>query len=126
MKPETLGEVHILLTNLGEKLDAHMENSQKSYEQIMECIGELNKTCDLTLQQALKTNGRVNLIEPLALDYQEKRARARGAVAVIALIGMSVLGAWGFVVNSYIDYKTDKIMTSIIDVLETNYKIEIK
>lgn len=74
MKPETLGEVNILFQNLSEKLDTHMEKSQQGYTEIMQCIKELNNTCDLTLQQALKTNGRVNIIEPLALDYQETRA----------------------------------------------------
>lgn len=126
MKPETLGEVNITMATLGEKLDTHMENSQKSYDKIMECISELNKTCDLTLQQALKTNGRVNLIEPLALDYQETRARVRGGVFIIALVGAAGLTVGGFALNSYLDYKTKQITSSVVETLEENYNVEIK
>lgn len=126
MKPETLGEVHILLTGLGEKLDSHMDNSQKSYTQIMECISELNKTCDLTLQQALKTNGRVNLIEPLALDYQEKRARVRGGIILGTVVGASFLAFGAFTLNSYINYKTEEVTNSAVKKLEEHYNIKIQ
>lgn len=126
MKSETIGELNISMASLGEKLDAHMENSQKNYDKIMECISELNKTCDLTLQQALKTNGRVNLIEPLALDYQETRARVMGAVFIIALVGASALTIGGFALNGYLDYKTKQITSTVIKILENDYQVKIQ
>lgn len=124
MKPETLGEVNILFQNLSEKLDTHMEKSQQGYTEIMQCIKELNNTCDLTLQQALKTNGRVNIIEPLALDYQETRARVRGGVFIVALVGASALTIGGFALNSYLNYKTSEISESVYQKLETEYDIQ--
>lgn len=126
MKSETIGELNIAMANLAEKLDTHMENSQNNYDKIMECISELNKICDLTLQQSLKTNGRVNLIEPLALDYQETRAQARGAVKIVALIGVCLLTIGGFALNSYLDYKTKQITSTVIQTLETDYNIKIQ
>lgn len=126
MKPETLGEVHILLSGLGEKLDEHIENSQNSYDKIMNSIEKLEKTCELTLQQALKTNGRVNLIEPLALDYQEKRARIRGGIILGTVFGASFLAFGAFALNAYINYKTEEVTNSAVKKLEEHYNIKIQ
>lgn len=111
MKPETLGEVNIMFQNLlGE------------VEKLTHAVSENTKLTEQVLIQATKTNGRVNLIEPLALDYQETRAQARGAVRIIALIGVAVLGVGGFALNSYIDYKTKEITETIVKIIENKQK----
>lgn len=113
MKPETLGEVHIMFQNLLQEVQGlakHIEENTKLTEQV--------------LAQATKTNGRVNVIEPLALDYQEQRARFKGATWVITLVGMSILGVGGFALNSYLDYKTGQIVGMVEKHLETKYDIE--
>lgn len=126
MKPETIGEINIALTNLAEKLDSHMEASKEANTKLMECINTLNKTCDLTLQQALKTNGRVNTIEPLALDYQENRARIRGAVTLSAIVGTAVIGGIIILGKLYVDNikhdTADLVYTKIINNLDLEYE----
>lgn len=126
MTPATIGEINIALANLAEKLDSHMEASKEGNAKLMECITELNKTCDLTLQQALKTNGRVNLIEPLALDYQENRARIRGAVTLGAVVSTAVIGGIILLGKMYVDNvkrdTADMVYTKIINNLELEYE----
>lgn len=126
MTPATIGEINIALTNLTEKLDYHMEASKEANTKLMECIKELNKTCDLTLQQALKTNGRVNIIEPLALDYQETRANIKGAVKLWTIIAFAVLGGSVLLINMYIDNvkrdTADMVYNKIINNLELEYE----
>ena len=126
MTPATIGEINIALTNLAEKLDSHMEASKEANTKLMECIKELNKTCDLTLQQALKTNGRVNIVEPLALDYQERRANIRGMIKLWLVIAAAVLGGAVLLVNLYVDKvqrdTADMVYTKIINNLELEYE----
>lgn len=126
MTPATIGEIDIALANLAEKLDSHMEASKEANTKLMECINTLNKTCDLTLQQALKTNGRVNLIEPLALDYQENRARIRGAVTLGAVVSTAVIGGIILLGKMYVDNvkrdTADMVYTKIINNLELEYE----
>lgn len=126
MTPATIGEINIALANLAEKLDSHMEASKEGNVKLMECITELNKTCDLTLQQALKTNGRVNLIEPLALDYQENRARISGAVTLGAVVSTAVIGGIILLGKMYVDNvkrdTADMVYTKIINNLELEYE----
>lgn len=126
MKSETIGELNIALSNLTEKLESHMETSREAHTKIMECVSELNKTCDLTLQQALKTNGRVNLIEPLALDYQENRARIRGAVTLAAVVGTAVIGGSVLLGKLYVDTvkrdTADMVYTKLIYNLDIEYE----
>lgn len=126
MKPETIGEINIALANLAEKLDSHMQSSKEANIKLMECVNELNKTCDLTLQQTLKTNGRVNLIEPLALDYQENRARIRGAVTLSAIVGTAVIGGVILLGKLYVDNikhdTADLVYTKLINNLELEYE----
>lgn len=126
MTTATIGEINIALTNLAEKLDFHMESSKEASSKLMECINELNKTCDLTLQQALKTNGRVNIIEPLALDYQENRARIRGAVTLGAIVSTAIIGGTVLLGKLYVDSvkrdTADMVYTKIINNLELEYE----
>lgn len=115
MKPETLGEVHIMFQNLlGE------------VEKLTNAVSENTKLTEQVLIQATKTNGRVNLIEPLALDYQETRAQARGAVKIVTIVGVALLTIGGFALNSYLDYKTKQITSTVIKILETDYNIKIQ
>lgn len=126
MTPATIGEINIALTSLAEKLDSHMEASKEANTKLMECINTLNKTCDLTFQQALKTNGRVNTIEPLALDYQENRARIRGAVTLGAIVSTAIVGGTVLLGKLYVDSvkrdTADIVYTKIINNLELEYE----
>jgi len=130
MTPATIGEINIALTSLAEKLDSHMEASKEANTKLMECINTLNKTCDLTLQQALKTNGRVNIIEPLALDYQENRARIRGAVTLGAVVSTAIIGGTVLLGKLYVDsvkrdtadLAADMVYTKLINNLELEYE----
>lgn len=126
MKPETIGELNIMNQTLIEKLDAHIETSNLNYEKMFEAISELNKTCDLTLQQALKTNGRVNTIEPLALDYQENRARIRGAVTFASIVGAAAIAGSVMLGKLYVDTvkrdTADMVYTKIINNLDLEYE----
>lgn len=126
MTPATIGEIDIALTSLAEKLDSHVEASKEANTKLMECINTLNKTCDLTLQQALKTNGRVNIIEPLALDYQENRARIRGAVTLGAIVSTAIIGGTVLLGKMYVDSvkrdTADIVYTKIINNLDLKYE----
>lgn len=115
MKPETLGEVHIMFQNLLTEV-----------KDISEKVKENTHLTEQVLHQATKTNGRVNIIEPLALDYQETRARVRGAVWVIALVSVTIIGIGGFAINAYIDYKTQEVTDNALKKLEQQYNILIK
>jgi len=126
MKPETIGELNIMNQTLIEKIDAHIETSNLNYEKMLDAISELHKTCDLTLQQALKTNGRVNTIEPLALDYQENRARIRGAVTFASIVGAAAIAGSVMLGKLYVDTvkrdTADMVYTKIINNLDLEYE----
>jgi len=126
MKPETIGELNIMNQTLIEKIDAHIETSNLNYEKMLDAISELNKTCGLTLQQALKTNGRVNIIEPLALDYQENRARIRGAVTFASIVGAAAIAGSVMLGKLYVDTvkrdTADMVYTKIINSLDLEYE----
>lgn len=115
MKPETLGEVHIMFQNLLEEVG-----------KLSESVKENTRLTEQVLSQATKTNGRVNLIEPLAMDYQETRAQARGAIKIAALVGGTLTIICGFALNSYLDYKTKQITTKVVEILETQYSIKVQ
>lgn len=113
MKPETIGELNIMNQTLIEKIDAHIETSNLNYERMLDAISDLNKTCDLTLQQALKTNGRVNIIEPLAKDYGINRERIKGAVTFGAVVTSGVIALFFFTGKLYVDSKESRIIQNV-------------
>lgn len=113
MKPETLGEVHIMFQNLLVRFD-NLEHKMQENTNITEKV----------LAQATKTNGRVNIIEPLALDYQENRARARGMILLAVVMGATILTVGSFAVNSYINYKTQDITNSVMNQIDNKYDIQ--
>lgn len=125
MTAETIGELNISIENLAEKLDAHIENSKENNEKLLDMIQELTRTCDLTLQQALKTNGRMNVVEPLALDYQEKRANFKGAVMLITVMGGAILGGTFLLGKLYIDKTERDITDGVVMKLEAKYNVKI-
>lgn len=126
MKPETIGELNIMNQTLIEKIDAHIETSNLNYEKMLDAISELNKTCDLTLQQALKTNGRVNLIEPLALDYGINRERIKGAVTFASIVGAAAIAGSVMLGKLYVDTvkrdTADMVYTKIINNLDLEFE----
>lgn len=129
MKPETIGELNIMNQTLIEKIDAHIETSNLNYERMLDAISDLNKTCDLTLQQALKTNGRVNIIEPLAKDYEANRERIKGAVTFGAIVATGVIALLVYTGKLYIDSKertiTDNVSEAVYQKLLKEFEVTI-
>lgn len=128
MKPETIGELNIMNQTLIEKIDAHIETSNLNYEKMLDAISELNKTCDLTLQQAIKTNGRVNIIEPLAKDYETNRERIKGAVTFGAVVATGVIALFVYTGKLYIDSKERTITDNVSEAVYAKFikEFEIK
>lgn len=102
MKPETLGEVHIMFQNLlGEvkTLTTHLEENTGVTKQV--------------LTQATLTNGRVNKIEPLALDYQVNRERIKGAIMFGSVVSVLIISMFTYMGKLYIDSKEATITQNV-------------
>jgi hypothetical protein len=113
MKPETLGEVNIMFANLISK-----------FEDLSKKVDENTKISQATLDQAIKTNGRVNIIEPLAFDYRERRAQAKGAVTMWVMLGTVVVSSGGFLGTMYLEKVQREITDGVVSTLESKYNIE--
>ncbi len=121
MKPETLGEVNIMFQNLEKKA----EEIIGAIKENTEITKDLERRVGVTNGQIIELK-RVNKEEvmPLISDYQETRARVRGAIFVVALVGMSAITIGGFALNSYLNYKTEEITQGVVQTLENKYQIE--
>lgn len=110
---QTIGEVNIIFQNVLDRLD-----------DIANEVKDNTKLTQLVLEQATKTNGRMNVVEPLAFDYREKRARFTGGVWVIALTGGLVMSGAMFMGKLYIDKTEQKISDGVIQKIESKYNIQ--
>jgi len=113
MKPETIGEINIMFTHL--------------MEEVGKISKELKENTNLSLQihsEVKKTNGRVNIIEPLAFDYRERRAQAKGAVTMWVLLGTVVVSGIGLLGTLYLDKVQREITDGVVSTLESKYNIE--
>ncbi|TXG77199.1 hypothetical protein E6Q11_03200 [Candidatus Dojkabacteria bacterium] len=96
-------------------LKTQVEDIRKDILEIKDLIKENTKISQDTLFQATKTNGRMNIVEPLAFDYREKMANLKGSAWTISLIGMAVLSGAYFLGNSYLEHYKEKLKTEISD-----------
>ncbi len=120
MKPETLGEINIMFQNLEHKAEEIMGAIKENTA----ITKDLERRVGVTNGQIIELK-RVNKEEviPLVLDYQETRARVRGGIFIIALVGMSAITIGGFALNSYLNYKTEEITQGVVTTLENKYNI---
>lgn len=113
MKPETIGEINIMFTHL--------------MTEVQKISSELKENTNLSLQihsEVKKTNGRVNVIEPLAFDYRERRAQAKGAVTMWVLLGTVVVSGIGLLGTLYLDKVQREITDGVVSTLESKYNID--
>lgn len=115
MKPETLGEVNIMFQNLLTEVQALSIELKANTTLSHQIHGEVKKT-----------NGRMNIVEPLALDYQMNRERIKGAVTFASIIGVAVIGSFILLGKLYIDKTKQDITKGIIQTLENNYTVKIQ
>ena len=113
MKPETLGEVNIMFQNLIVKFD-----------NLSHKVDENTRISQATLDQAKMTNGRVNIIEPLAFDYRERRAQAKGAITMWVILGTIIVSSIGVLGTLYLDKVQREITDGVVSTLESKYNIE--
>lgn len=118
MKPETLGEVHIMFQNLLEEvkvLAIEIKDSTKVTRDIL-----INFT---------DISDRVNKIEPLALDYQVNRERIKGAVMFGSLVSVLVISMFMFMGKLYIDSKeqiiTNNVSQAVYDKIIKEFQVTV-
>lgn len=112
MNPKTLGEVSIMFENL-----------LGQFRHLADKLEENTKLTTQILAQATKTNGRMNTVEPLALDYQENRARIKGGLIVVSILGAAIVGSMVYAGKLYIDSLRNEITIGVVTTLEKTYNI---
>lgn len=113
MKPETIGEVNIMFTHL--------------LTEVQKISSELKENTNLSMQiysEAKKTNGRVNIMEPLVFDYRERRAQAKGAITMWVLLGTVIVSSLGVLGTLYLEKVQREITDGVVSTLESKYNIE--
>ena len=113
MKTRTTSELEIMINHLNEKFDS-----------LSKLIQENTEITKKTLEQATKTNGRVNIIEPLALHYGKMFERIKGATILISTIGMGVVTGTVLLGKIYLEHLTNEIKSGVVQELENKYNIE--
>lgn len=109
----TTSELEIIVNHINEKV-----------EMLTKSITENTEITRKTLEQATKTNGRVNVIEPLALDYAKRLERFRGGVVVVSSIGGIVIAAGAYITNLYLDKMSKDIQVGVVKEIEARYNIQ--
>ena len=118
MKPETLGEINIMFQNLLNEVQTLSTH-----------LGENTKVTKEVLIQATKTNGRVNTIEPIALDYQVNRERIKGAVTFGSIVSVAVISMFMYMGKLYVDSKeiaiTEKVSQAVYDKIIKEFDVVV-
>jgi len=117
MKP-TNGELNIMFENLMKEL--------KNFS------SELKDNTKLTrdiLVQFTHINNRVDIVEPLAFDYQINRERIKGAVIFGSVIATAVIAMFMLMGKFYIDAKektiTENVSQAVYDKLIKEFQVTI-
>lgn len=126
MKPETLGEVHIIFQNIDEKIDSVLTALKENTN----AIKELDIRVKTTNGQIVELK-RVNKedVLPLVSDYQTNRERIKGAVMLGSLVFVGVTALFMYTGKLYIDGKertiTDNVSEAVYQKLLKEFEITI-
>lgn len=110
MKPETLGEVHIILQNIDEKMDTLIDAVKENTTSITELKGHVKVTNGQIVE--LKRVNKEDVL-PLISDYQDNRERIKGAVAFGAVVTSGVIALFFFTGKLYVDSKESRITKNV-------------
>lgn len=125
MKPETLGEVHIIFQNIDEKMD----NVLKAIKESTDAIRDLEVRVKTTNGQIIELK-RVNKedVLPLVNDYEANRERIKGAVTFGAIVATGVIALFTYTGKLYIDSKERTITDNVSEAVYAKFikEFEIK
>ena len=118
MKPETLGEVHIIFQNIDEKMD----NVLKAIKESTDAIRDLEVRVKTTNGQIIELK-RVNKedVLPLVSDYQANRERIKGAVTFGAIVATGVIALFVYTGKLYIDSKERTITDNVSEAVYAKF-----
>lgn len=127
----TTGELNIMVKNIEEKLGEHIISSKESYEKIAKLIEENTIISKTTLEQATKTNGRVNNLdswrkdsaEPMIKEYNRYKWMIIGGGILVSLCGFYF---WSLYVDKLKGEITNEATAQLINTLEKQYYIKIQ
>lgn len=128
--PRTNGELEIMVDNINNKLEDHIVESKDFRHEITELLKENTSIGQQTLEQATKTNGRMNTIEqwkadtadPTFKEYVKYKYIFMGGMFLISLCGILVYNLYLYKLKSEIVQEANE---SIIKTLEEKYYINI-
>lgn len=128
--PRTNGELEIMVDNINNKLEDHIVESKDFRHEITELLKENTRIGQQTLEQATKTNGRMNTIEqwkadtadPTFKEYVKYKYIFMGGMFLISLCGILVYNLYLYKLKSEIVQEANE---SIIKTLEEKYYINI-
>lgn len=126
----TNGELEIMVDNINNKLEDHIVESKDFRHEITELLKENTSIGQQTLEQATKTNGRMNRIEqwkadtadPTFKEYVKYKYIFMGGMFLISLCGILVYNLYLYKLKSEIVQEANE---SIIKTLEEKYYINI-
>jgi hypothetical protein len=118
MKPETLGEVHIIFQNIDEKMD----NVIHAIKENTDAIRDLEVRVKTTNGQIVELK-RVNKedVLPLVNDYEANRERIKGAVTFGAIVATGVIALFMYTGKLYIDSKERTITDNVSEAVYAKF-----
>lgn len=118
MKPETLGEVHIILQNIDEKMDTLIDAVKENTTSITELKGHVKVTNGQIVE--LKRVNKEDVL-PLISDYQDNRERIKGAVTFGAIVATGVIALLVYTGKLYIDSKERTITDNVSEAVYAKF-----
>ncbi len=131
MSEPTNGELNIMVGNIRERLEDHIVDSKEFRDEVMEAIKENTRIGQQTLEQAIKTNGRVNSLDSWRKDSVDPSVKQFVTYKNYVIGSIFVISLFGTIFYSlYIDkIKGDiakEVNDNLIKTLEDNYYIQFK
>lgn len=123
MKPETLGEVHIIFQNIDEKMDTLIDAVKENTTAITELKGHVKVTNGQIVE--LKRVNKEDVL-PLISDYQANRERIEGAVMFGAVVATGVIALLVYTGKLYIDSKERAITDNVSEAVYAKFMKEFE
>lgn len=96
-----LWEIPLFSSSEADELLEAIKEMEQGHENIMLMLGKLMATAEANLEQAKKTNGRVNVLEDKVDDLESIRDKGIGGWKVVVGLGGGLLGVIGLFISIF-------------------------